>query len=94
MVRSYDTRKRILATGGAGFLGSHLIDRLLSDGHEVLCVDNLFTGTKPNLEHLRVAPIPTRSDPLDLGTKHLVRLWPGRKSCLNHVTRAVFSAMA
>jgi UDP-glucuronate decarboxylase len=41
-----------LVTGGAGFLGSHLIDRLLSDGHEVVCVDNLFTGTKHNIEHL------------------------------------------
>jgi UDP-glucuronate decarboxylase len=56
VARSYDTRKRILVTGGAGFLGSHLIDRLLSDGHEVLCVDNLFTGTKRNLEHLHTNP--------------------------------------
>jgi UDP-glucuronate decarboxylase len=39
-------------TGGAGFLGSHLIDRLLEQGHEVLCVDNLFTGAKRNIEHL------------------------------------------
>jgi UDP-glucuronate decarboxylase len=39
-------------TGGAGFLGSHLIDRLLEAGHEVLCVDNLFTGTKDNIAHL------------------------------------------
>jgi UDP-glucuronate decarboxylase len=50
--RLYDSRKRILVTGGAGFLGSHLIDRLLGKGHELLCVDNLFTGTKRNLEHL------------------------------------------
>jgi UDP-glucuronate decarboxylase len=50
--RLYDSRKRILVTGGAGFLGSHLIDRLLAQGHEVLCVDNLFTGTKRNMEHL------------------------------------------
>ena len=56
MARSYGTRKRILVTGGAGFLGSHLIDRLLSDGHEVLCVDNLFTGTKRNIEHLHTNP--------------------------------------
>jgi UDP-glucuronate decarboxylase len=54
--RSYGTQKRILVTGGAGFLGSHLIDRLLSDGHEVLCVDNLFTGTKRNIEHLHTNP--------------------------------------
>jgi len=52
MVRQYDSRKRILVTGGAGFLGSHLIDRLLAQGHEILCVDNLFTGTKRNIEHL------------------------------------------
>ena len=52
MARNYDSRKRILVTGGAGFLGSHLIDRLLEAGHEVLCVDNLFTGTKRNIEHL------------------------------------------
>jgi UDP-glucuronate decarboxylase len=56
MPRLYDTRKRILVTGGAGFLGSHLIDRLLTEGHEVLCVDNLFTGTKRNIEHLHALP--------------------------------------
>jgi UDP-glucuronate decarboxylase len=50
--RRYESRKRILVTGGAGFLGSHLIDRLLAEGHDVLCVDNLFTGTKRNIEHL------------------------------------------
>jgi len=54
--RVYESRKRILVTGGAGFLGSHLIDRLLANGHEVLCVDNLFTGTKRNLEHLHAQP--------------------------------------
>jgi UDP-glucuronate decarboxylase len=52
MARVYDSRKRVLVTGGAGFLGSHLIDRLIQDGHEVLCLDNLFTGTKRNIEHL------------------------------------------
>ncbi len=56
MARLYDSRKRILVTGGAGFLGSHLIDRLLAAGHEVLCVDNLFTGTKRNIEHLHGQP--------------------------------------
>lgn len=44
--------KRILVTGGAGFLGSHLCERLLNDGHDVLCVDNYFTGNKGNIEHL------------------------------------------
>src|SRR6202048_1790696 len=56
MPRLYDSRKRVLVTGGAGFLGSHLIDRLLQQGHEVLCVDNLFTGTKRNMEHLHSNP--------------------------------------
>lgn len=44
--------KRILITGGAGFLGSHLCDRLIKDGHDVLCVDNFFTGSKANIAHL------------------------------------------
>ena len=56
MARLYDSRKRILVTGGAGFIGSHLIDRLLAQGHEVLCVDNLFTGTKRNIDHLHANP--------------------------------------
>jgi UDP-glucuronate decarboxylase len=51
-MRQYNARKRILVTGGAGFLGSHLIDRLLERGDEVVCADNLFTGTKRNIEHL------------------------------------------
>lgn len=44
--------KRVLVTGGAGFLGSHLCERLLNDGHEVLCVDNFFTGRRKNIAHL------------------------------------------
>jgi UDP-glucuronate decarboxylase len=51
-MHNYNHRKRILVTGGAGFLGSHLCDRLLADGHDVLCVDNFFTGTKDNIAHL------------------------------------------
>ena len=43
---------RILVTGGAGFLGSHLCDRLVKDGHDVVCIDNLFTGRKQNIAHL------------------------------------------
>ena len=46
------TRKRILVTGGAGFLGSHLCERLLQEGNDVLCVDNYFTGRKDNIAHL------------------------------------------
>ena len=56
MARLYDSRKRILVTGGAGFIGSHLADRLLDQGHEVLCADNLFTGSKRNIEHLYKNP--------------------------------------
>ncbi len=45
-------RKRILVTGGAGFLGSHLCERLLKEGHDVICADNFFTGSKDNIRHL------------------------------------------
>lgn len=55
-MRNYNPRKRILVTGGAGFLGSHLIDHLLARGDEVVCVDNLFTGSKRNIEHLHHHP--------------------------------------
>jgi UDP-glucuronate decarboxylase len=50
------TRKRVLVTGGAGFLGSHLCERLIADGHDVLCVDNYFTGSKTNLASLLANP--------------------------------------
>jgi UDP-glucuronate decarboxylase len=50
------TRTRILVTGGAGFLGSHLCERLLADGNDVLCVDNYFTGRKDNIAHLMSNP--------------------------------------
>ena len=49
-------RKRILVTGGAGFVGSHLCGRLIEDGHDVLCVDNFYTGSKRNIEHLLQHP--------------------------------------
>jgi UDP-glucuronate decarboxylase len=48
--------KRVLVTGGAGFLGSHLCERLLEQGHDILCVDNLYTGTKGNIAHLAANP--------------------------------------
>jgi UDP-glucuronate decarboxylase len=48
--------KKILVTGGAGFLGSHLCDRLLKDGHDILCVDNFYTGSKENIAHLMNNP--------------------------------------
>lgn len=56
MARKNYGRRRTLVTGGAGFLGSHLIDRLIARGDEILCVDNLFTGDKRNLDHLNGHP--------------------------------------
>jgi len=55
-MRHYSVRRRVLVTGGAGFIGSHLCERLLADGHDVLCVDNFFTGTKDNIAHLLGKP--------------------------------------
>jgi UDP-glucuronate decarboxylase len=54
--RNYSTRRRVLVTGGAGFIGSHLCERLLEQGADVLCVDNFFTGTKDNIAHLLTNP--------------------------------------
>ena len=48
--------KRVLVTGGAGFLGSHLCDRLIEEGNDVICADNLFTGSKDNIRHLLSNP--------------------------------------
>ena len=55
-MQKYSLRKRVLVTGGAGFLGSHLCERLLAEGCDVLCVDNFFTGTRHNVEHLLPNP--------------------------------------
>ncbi|MCK4467471.1 MAG: GDP-mannose 4,6-dehydratase, partial [Desulfobacterales bacterium] len=54
-IQNFNTR-RVLITGGAGFLGSHLCERLVSEGFEVLCVDNCFTGTRQNIFHLLTKP--------------------------------------
>lgn len=54
--RKYSVRSRVLVTGGAGFIGSHLCERLLERGCDVLCVDNFFTGTKDNIAHLMGKP--------------------------------------
>ena len=51
-MKNYNKRSRTLVTGGAGFLGSHLCERLLVEGHDVLCLDNFFTGAKDNVSHL------------------------------------------
>ena len=51
-LKNFSAKKQVLITGGSGFLGSHLSERLLNDGHDVLCVDNFFTGSKDNVAHL------------------------------------------
>jgi len=56
-MKNYDSTKRILVTGGSGFLGSHLCERLLNEGHEILCVDNFFTGRRANIAHLLSNPL-------------------------------------
>lgn len=56
-MKNYDSTKRIMVTGGAGFLGSHLCERLIKGGHEVLCVDNFYTGRRGNLAALLSNPL-------------------------------------
>ena len=56
MRRGPNESKRVLVTGGAGFLGSHLCERLIAQGHDVICADNLFTGDKRNVAHLLSHP--------------------------------------
>jgi len=55
-MKNYAHRFRILITGGAGFLGSHLCERLLNEGHDIICLDNFFTGSKENVSHLLEHP--------------------------------------
>jgi UDP-glucuronate decarboxylase len=57
LAKLHESKKRILVTGGAGFIGSHLVDRLLAQGHEVICADNLFTGSRSNILHLHANPL-------------------------------------
>ncbi len=56
LMKNYKSQKRVLVTGGAGFLGSHLCERLLASNHSVICADNFFTGSKANLAHLSSNP--------------------------------------
>lgn len=56
-MKNYNSSKRILVTGGAGFLGSHLCERLLTEGHEVICVDNFYTGRRANIVNLIANPL-------------------------------------
>ncbi len=56
MTRRFSLRPRVLVTGGAGFLGSHLCERLIADGCEVLCVDNLYSGSREHIAHLLAHP--------------------------------------
>ncbi len=56
-MRNYSLARQVLVTGGAGFLGSHLCDRLLQDGNEVVCVDNFYTGRRANIAHLVSNPM-------------------------------------
>jgi UDP-glucuronate decarboxylase len=56
-VKNYGSSKRVLVTGGAGFIGSHLCEKLINQGHEVLCVDNFYTGRRSNIAHLLTNPL-------------------------------------
>jgi UDP-glucuronate decarboxylase len=56
-MKNYNSTKRIMITGGAGFLGSHLCEKLLNEGHEILCVDNFYTGRRSNIAHLVSNPL-------------------------------------
>jgi nucleoside-diphosphate-sugar epimerase len=78
MGRLGDSGKRVLVTGGAGFLGSHLCDRLLEQGHDVLWIDNFFTSTKRNVEHLHRRLCPLRGLGLSPG-QHRPPPWSSRR---------------
>ena len=79
MDTTHGDRRRIVVTGGAGFLGSHLIDRLVEAGHDVVCVDNLHTGSPANIAHLRAHPRfeflqHDVTDPLDVEANEIYNL--------------------
>jgi len=57
LMKNYGLTKRILVTGGAGFIGSHLCERLLEQGHEIICLDNFYTGRRANIAHLISNPL-------------------------------------
>ena len=63
-------KKRVLVTGGAGFIGSHLCEELLGRGHEVLCLDNFYTGSKRNLLHRLSEPTSSFCWPASLFSAH------------------------
>ncbi len=70
-------RKRVLVTGGAGFLGSHLCDRLVQRGDDVLCVDNFYTGTAPESRHEKLpSDDPTQRSPDISQARDLLRWEP------------------
>jgi UDP-glucuronate decarboxylase len=86
--------KRIIVTGGAGFIGSNLCDGLISQGHEVLCVDNFFSGKKENISHLLENPRFEfiRHDitfPLYLEADLIFRSGPHISSSLSRVSRSL-----
>ena len=67
-------RQTVVVTGGAGFIGSHLVDRLISDGHAVVVVDNFSTGRIDNLRHLNNEPLLSVQE-MDLTIYERVNLW-------------------
>ncbi len=81
-------KKRIVVTGGAGFIGSHLCEKLLEQGNDVVCVDNLFTGRKDNIRHLMDDP--KQRKPIidiaeqELGWKPSVKLEDGLVSTVGY----------
>ena len=57
LMKNYGLTKRILVTGGAGFIGSHLCERLLEQGNEIICPDNFYTGRRANIAHVNIGSL-------------------------------------